>query len=146
MLRGSSPAKIDEKGRLKMPNGFRSYVEKEYGRDLFVTSLHGESVRIYPMPVWSDIERKLGQIPSSHPARQKYLDRVNFYGQIAEFDTQGRVLIPQRLRESAHMVGEVDVFGHFDSLEVWNHERFLAKLQREPLTDDDLKALSDLGL
>jgi MraZ protein len=146
VLRGNSPAKIDDKGRLKVPNGFRSYLEKEYGRELFVTSLHGESVRIYPMPVWAGIERKLGLIPSAHPSRQKYLDRVNFYGQNSELDGQGRVLIPQRLREAAHMVGEVDVFGQFDFLEVWNHERFLAKLQREPFTDDDARALSDLGI
>lgn len=146
MLRGNSPAKIDEKGRLKVPNGFRTYLEKEYGRELFVTSLHGDSVRIYPMPVWAGIERKLGQIPSAHPSRQKYLDRVNFYGQHCELDGQGRVLIPQRLRDSAHMVGEVDVFGQFDFLEVWNHERFKAKLQREPFTEDDARALSDLGI
>ena len=146
MLRGNSPAKIYDKGRLKVPNGFRAYLEKEYGRELFVTSLHGDSVRIYPMPVWAGIERKLGQIPSAHPSRQKYLDRVNFYGQNAELDSQGRVLIPQRLRDAAHMIGEVDVFGQFDFLEVWNHERFLAKLQREPFTDDDARALSDLGI
>jgi MraZ protein len=146
VLRGNSPAKIDDKGRLKVPNGFRAYLEKEYGRELFVTSLHGDSVRIYPMTVWAGIERKLGQIPSAHPSRQKYLDRVNFYGQHGELDSQGRVLIPQRLREAAHMIGEVDVFGQFDFLEVWNHERFLAKLQREPFTDDDARALSDLGI
>ena len=70
MLRGNSPAKIDDKGRLKVPNGFRAYLEKEYGRELFVTSLHGDSVRIYPMPVWAGIERNLGQIPSAHPSRQ----------------------------------------------------------------------------
>jgi MraZ protein len=98
------------------------------------------------MPIWAELERKLGQVPSSHPSRQKYLDRVNFYGQITELDGQGRVLIPQRLRESAHMVGEVDVFGHHDFLEVWNHERFLAKLAREPFSDEDARALSDLGI
>ena len=146
MLRGSSPAKIDEKGRLKVPTGYRAYIEKEFGHDLFVTSLLGECVRIYPMPIWAEIERKLGQMPSAHPARQKYLDRVNYFGQATELDTQGRVVIPPRLRESAHMVGEVDVFGHFDFLEVWNHERFVAKLQREPYTDEDARALSDLGL
>jgi MraZ protein len=146
VLRGNSPAKIDEKGRLKVPNGFRSYMQQEYGRELFVTSLHGDSVRIYPMPIWIELERRLGQVPSAHPSRQRYLDRVNFYGQVAELDAQGRVLIQPRLRESAHMVGEVDVFGQYDFLEVWNHERFLAKLQREPFTDDDARALSDLGI
>ena len=146
MLRGNSPAKIDDRGRLKIPNGFRSFIEDEHGRELFVTSLHGDSVQIYPMPVWTDIEKKLAQIPSTHPSRTKFLDRVNFYGQVAEIDSQGRVVIPARLRESATMVGEVDVFGQFNFLEVWNHERFIAKLQREPFTDDDARALSDRGL
>jgi len=146
VLRGNSPAKIDDRGRLKIPNGFRSFIEAEHGRELFVTRVHGDSVRIYPMPVWADIERKLAQIPSSHPSRLKFLDRVNFFGQVSDIDTQGRVVIPPRLRESATMVGEVDVFGQMNYLEVWNHERFVAKMQRQPFTDEDARALSDLGL
>jgi len=146
VLRGNSPAKIDDRGRLKIPNGFRSFIEDEYGRELFVTSLHGDSVRIYPMPVWADVERKLALIPSAHPSRLRFMDRVNFFGQVSEIDTQGRVVIPPRLRESATMVGEVDVFGQMNYLEVWNHERFVAKMQREPFTDEDARALSDLGL
>ena len=146
MLRGNAPAKIDDKGRLKVPNGFRLYIQEEYGRELFVTSLSGEYVRIYPMPVWVEIERKLAQMPSTHPAKLKYLDRVNFFGQTAELDAQGRVLIPPRLRELANMTGEVDVFGQYNYLEVWNHERFVAKLQREPFTDEDARALSDFGI
>jgi MraZ protein len=146
VLRGNSPAKIDDRGRLKIPNGFRSFIEDEHGRELFVTSLHGDSVRIYPMPVWMDIEKRLSRIPTSHISRSKFLDRVNFFGQIAEIDIQGRVVIPARLRDSATMVGEVDVFGQYNYLEVWNHERFITKLQREPFTDEDARSLSDLGL
>ncbi len=146
MLRGNSPAKIDDKGRLKIPNAFRAVIQEEHGREVFVTSLSGDSVRIYPMPVWLDIERKLAQAPSTHPARLKFLDRVNFYGQVAEFDQQGRVLIQPRVRESAFMTGEVDVLGKYDYLEVWNHERFLAKLIREPFSDDDARALADYGI
>jgi len=146
VLRGNSPAKIDDKGRLKIPNAFRAVIQQEHGREVFVTSLSGDSVRIYPMPVWLDIERRLAQAPSTHPARLKFLDRVNFYGQVAEFDVQGRVLIQPRVRESALMTGEVDVLGKFDFLEVWNHDRFLTKLIREPFTDDDARALADYGI
>ena len=75
MLRGNSPARIDDKGRLKVPNGFRVAIQDTHGRELFVTSLTGESVRLYPMPVWLEIEQRLAQMPSTHPARQKFLDR-----------------------------------------------------------------------
>ena len=146
MLRGNSPAKIDDKGRLKVPNGFRVVIQKDHGSELFVTSLTGQSVRIYPMPVWVDIERRLTQMPSIHPARLRFLDRVNFYGQVAELDPQGRVLIQPRLRESALMNGEVDVLGQQNYLEVWNHERFVTRLIAEPFTDEDAKALSDFGI
>ncbi len=146
MFKGNSPARIDDKGRLKVPNAFRSLLEGKYGRELYVTSLTGEYVRIYPMPVWLDLEQKLGAMPSVHPSRVRFLDRVNYFGQVSELDLQGRLLIPVRLRESATMTGDVDVLGQFNCLDVWNHDRFLAKLQREPYTDDDARALSEFGI
>ncbi len=146
MLRGNSPAKIDDKGRLKVPSGFRAFIEEQYGHELFVTSLAGDSVRVYPMSVWNELERKLAAVPSTLPARGRFFDRVNYYGQAAELDKQGRVLIHPRLRESAEMTGEVDVFGQYNYLEVWNHERFIAKLLREPFTDDDARVLAQYGI
>ena len=146
MFRGNAPARIDDKGRLKVPNIFRSLLESKYGRELFVTSTSGEFVRLYPMPVWLEVEQKLGAMPSTHPARLRFLDRVNYYGQAAELDLQGRVLIPVRLREAASMAGEVDVLGQYSCLDVWNHDRFETKLKREPYSDDDARALSEYGI
>ena len=146
MLRGNYAAKIDDKGRLKIPNAFRSLIEGKHGAQVFVTSLTGEYVRVYPMPIWAELEEKLAKMPSTHPARVKFFDRVNYYGQTAEFDNQGRVLIHPRLRDAALMTGEVDVFGQYSYLDVWNHERFVAKLQREPYTDDDARALAEFGI
>jgi MraZ protein len=146
VLRGNFSAKIDDKGRLKVPNAFRTLIQDEHGRDLFVTSLTGEHVVIYPMPVWLALEEKLAHMPSTHPARVRYMDRVSFYGQPAELDAQGRVLIHPRLRDSAGMTGEVDVFGKLDHIAIWNHDRFLAKLQREPFSDDDARALAEHGI
>jgi len=146
VFRGHEQARIDDKGRLKVPNVFRSLLETKYGRELFITSLTGEYVRVYPMPVWLEKEEKLGQMPSTHPARLRFLDRVNFFGQVAELDSQGRVLIPARLRETATMSGDVDVLGLYNYLDVWNHDRFLTKLQREAYTDEDARALSEFGI
>lgn len=146
MFRGNAPARIDDKGRLKVPNAFRSLLESKYGRELFLTSLSGEYVRIYPMPVWLETEQKLGEMPSTHPSRLRFLDRVNYFGQVAELDVQGRVLIPVRLRDAATMAGDVDVLGQVSYLDVWNHDRFLTKLQREAYTDEDARALSEFGI
>jgi MraZ protein len=145
-MRGSAPARIDDKGRLKVPTMFRSVIQDQQGADVFVTSLSGESVRIYPLAVWIAIERKLMEMPGNHPSRLKFLDRVNYYGQASELDGQGRVVIPQHLRESASIVGDVRVFGRISYLEVWNDQRFLQKLQREAWTDDDGLRLSEHGV
>ena len=146
MFRGNARARIDDKGRLKVPNAFRSLLETKYGRELFLTSLSGEYVRMYPMPVWLEIEQKLGAMPTTHPSRLRFLDRVNYFGQPGELDAQGRVLIPPRLRDAASMAGEVDVLGQVTYLDVWNHDRFVSKLQREPFTDDDARALTEFGI
>lgn len=146
MLRGNAPARIDEKGRLKVPNAFRSLVETKYGRELFITSHNGDYARIYPMPVWLEIEQRLAAMPAAHPSRARFLERISYFGAQSEFDAQGRVLIPYRLRESATMSGDVDVLGQVNYLDVWNHDRFLSKLQRDPFTDDDARALSEFGI
>ena len=146
MLRGNHAAKIDDKGRLKIPNAFRALIEKQHGPEVFVTSVTGEYVRIYPMPVWLTLEEKLSKMPSAHPSRMRFFDRVNFYGQTSAIDAQGRVLIHPRLRDSAGMSGEVDVFGQYEVLDVWNHERFVTRLQSAPFTDDDARALAEFGI
>jgi len=98
MLRGNHPARVDDKGRLKIPNGFRSAIESQYGPELFVTSLGGDYVRLDPMAVWLEVERKLAQVPSTNPSRLRFLERVNFFGQVVSLDKQGRVVLPQLLR------------------------------------------------
>jgi MraZ protein len=147
MLRGNHPARIDEKGRIKVPNGFRTLVEAQYGPELFVTSVTGEYVRLYPMPVWLEIERKLAAVPSTNPSKLRFLDRVNFFGQTVAMDKQGRVLIPQVLRETAAMAGEVSVLGLQNHMAVWNRRRLEERLfKKEPFTDDDGRALSEFGI
>ena len=147
MLRGNHPARIDDKGRIKVPNGFRVLIEQQYGSELFVTSVTGEYVRLYPMAVWLEVERRLAEVPSANPSKQRFLDRVNFFGQSAAMDKQGRVVLPQLLRESAAMSGEVSVLGLQNHLAVWNQERLSARLfQKEPFTDDDGRVLSGFGI
>jgi MraZ protein len=147
MLRGNHPARIDEKGRLKVPNGFRAHVESTFGPELFVTSVTGEHVRLYPMAVWAEIERKLAAMPSSHPSRARFLDRVNFFGQTATLDRQGRVVIPPLLRESAGMNGLVSVLGLQNHLAVWNQQKLQERLfKTEPFTDEDGRVLSEFGI
>ncbi len=147
MLRGNHPARIDAKGRFKVPNGFRAFIESNFGSELFVTSVAGDYVRVYPLAVWLEIEKKLAAAPSAHPAKLRFLERVNFFGQTASIDRQGRVLVPQLLRESAAMSGDVSVLGLQNYLALWNQARLRERLfEKEPFSDDDGRVLAEFGV
>ena len=145
MLRGNYPAKVDEKGRVKIPASFLEAL-REYGNKFYVTSENGEYVRVYPMKIWNEIEEKLARLSSHNRTKQKFLTRTNYYGQVVELDGQGRILVPSILRESAQMRGDVDVLGNLNYLQIWNHTRFLDSLKASPITDDDEKTLDELGI
>lgn len=146
MLRGNYTARIDEKGRLKIPTTFRRLIEERYGNKLYITSLTGDCARIYPLPEWIAIEERLLTLPTMDPVRKKFLERTNYFGQEAEMDPQGRVLVPYQLRAKAEMLGEVAVLGYLNYLEVWCLEHFEARLAAAPFTDDDAAALAQLGI
>src|SRR5688500_7924907 len=146
MFRGNYTARIDTKGRLKIPTPFRRLVEEKNGPELYVTSLTGDSVRIYPLPEWESIEQRLALLPSMDPARRKFLDRTNYYGQQATMDGQGRVLIHPLLRKASGVAGEVAVLGYLTYLEVWELERFERRLLSDPYTEEDEAAIARLGI
>ena len=145
MLRGNYPATVDEKGRVKIPADFLEELRKS-GKKFYVTSSTGDRARVYPMKVWEEIEKKLAKLSSHNKAKQKFLTRTNYYGQVVEVDGQGRILIPPVLRESAQMKGEVDIQGQLTYLEVWNHAQFLEQMNRNPMTAEDEQALDELGI
>jgi transcriptional regulator MraZ len=147
MLRGNYTARIDAKGRLKLPTQFRRLIEeKHHGGEFYITSLTGDNVRIYPLSEWESIEQRLSLLPTMDPARRKFLDRTNYFGQQAAIDGQGRILIHPLLRKSAGVMGDVVVLGYLTYLEVWELDVFKARMLADPYTADDEAAISKLGI
>jgi MraZ protein len=147
MFRGNNPTRTDDKGRLKVPADFKREIEERYRAERFyITSRSGETAEIYPLEEWERIEQKLATLPTSNPVRKKFLDIANYYGQVVEMDAQGRLLLPSRLRERANLKGEVAVVGMLTYLEVRNMEAYSQQIERNPWTDDDANALSELGI
>jgi MraZ protein len=146
VLMGHAPARVDDKGRLKIPADFRKFIEEKYGFDCFITSIDGAHGIVYPLPVWYDFQARLAKVPSTSVAKVKMLERVNYFGQAATIDNQGRVLIPSILRGVAAMVDDVVVLGNTDHLIVWNEERIQKRLKGSPLTPDDMKELELHGV
>jgi MraZ protein len=146
-FRGNHPTRVDEKGRLKLPADFKRMVDEKYGDGPFyITSKDGQRAEIYPLKEWEAIEAKLAAMGSMNPARKKFVDVTNYYGQMTEMDAQGRLLLPQVLREAADLKEDVVVLGSQTFLEVANRLKFQAKLVAEPLTDVEQAALAELGI
>lgn len=148
MLRGSYNARIDDKGRIKIPAAFKRHLDEKYqSQDFYVTSIIGDCAKIYPLAEWEEIERELAKPPKMDLAKKKFLDRTNYYGQMQPMDGQGRILIYPMLRTEAGLSGEVMVFGYLTYLEVWDAERFRqTRLEARPYTDEDHEAMAAFGV
>ncbi len=146
MFRGNHPTRVDEKGRLKVPAEFKRVIDEKYGQQFYITSLDGKVAQIYPFEEWERIEQKLASLSTFNPTKKKFLSRVNYWGQQVEMDGQGRLLIPQLLRENAEIKGEVAVLGNLTYLEVRNMEAFRQEIKTESFTPEDEKTLDELGI
>jgi MraZ protein len=146
MFRGNHPTRVDEKGRLKLPAEFKRRIDETYGSQFYITSKDGRVAEIHPLQEWEKFEQKLAAIPNFNPAKKKLLDRLNYFGQMTEMDAQGRVLLPQILREQAGVTGDVVVFGMQTYLEVANRDAFKLHMDANPLTAEDEQALASFGL
>ena len=146
MFRGNHPARVDEKGRLKVPAEFKRVIDEKYAQKFYITSLDGIVAQVYPFEEWERIEQKLASLSTFNPTKKKFLNRVNYYGQVVEMDGQGRLLVPQILRESAQIRGEVAVLGNLTYLEVRNLEAFGKEIKEQAFTDEDIKTLDELGI
>lgn len=145
MFRGNYPTRVDEKGRLKVPADFKRLIDEKYGQQFYITSRDGKVAEIYPFEEWQRIEEKLAKLSNFNPAKKNFLRRTNYYGQVVEMDAQGRLLMPQLLREAAELKGEVAVMGYLNYLEVRNMDAIKAEVQ-EPFTAEDEKTLDELGI
>ena len=146
MFRGNHPTRVDEKGRLKVPAEFKRVIDEKYAQKFYITSLDGIVAQVYPFEEWERIEQKLAALSTYNPTKKKFLNRTNYYGQVVEMDGQGRLLVPQILRESAQIRGEVAVLGHLTFLEVRNLEAFRKEMDEQAFTDEDTKTLDELGI
>ncbi|MGC2369295.1 MAG: division/cell wall cluster transcriptional repressor MraZ [Candidatus Sulfotelmatobacter sp.] len=146
MFRGNHPTRVDEKGRLKIPAEFKRVIDEKYSQQFYITSLDGDVAQVYPFEEWERIEQRLAGLSTFNPTKKKFLSKVNYWGQVVEMDGQGRLLIPQLLREAARIKGEVAVSGYQTYLEVRNIEAYQQKVREEKFTPDDEKTLDELGI
>ena len=148
MFRGAFTARVDDKGRLKLPALVKQRLEEKYGADspYFVTSLTGDFVLIYALSDWERIEDTLSQASQFDKLKRKFLFQANHFGAEASVDEQGRLLIPGKLREQAGMKGEVMLTWQLNHIEVLSQARYGVEQEQNRLEEEDLENLGKLGI
>ena len=143
MFRGNHPAKIDDKGRLKLPSAFKDQLDAQHVTRFYVTSEDGQFAEVWPLQEWEKWEAVLVK-RSMDPAVKKYLSMTSYYGQEVDMDSQSRILMPQTLREEAQLDAEVAVIGNAQHLEVHHKVKFKQGLESNPMTAADRAVIAEI--
>jgi len=118
MFMGEYQHTIDSKGRLIMPAKFR----EELGESFVLTRGLDNCLFVYPLPEWAALEKKLKALPFTRSDARAFT-RFFFSGATeCELDKQGRVLIPNNLREHAKLQKDVVIIGVSSRVEIWSAE------------------------
>ena len=153
MFRGVQNGNVDDKGRLKLPASVNRRLRDRYHQaDIFVTSLDGETVKLFPIREWESVEARLSE-KSAGPdqalngaLKNKILFQANHFGAEETLDGQGRLLIPATLRDSVGMRGAVKIQWQSNHMLVMAEARYNAAIEEHTLTADDLQQAANLGL
>jgi len=136
--------RLDDRGRLKIPARYLSILEEQYGREIYITSLNGDHVLLYPLPVWEKIEQNIEKMKVRAPEVEEYVSRTSFWGNESEVDARGRVLIPPELRKESRLDDDVCVVGNIDYMVLWNEAMFREKSMSGQFNDGKLQKVSEL--
>jgi MraZ protein len=142
---GSPKAKLDDRGRLKMPAEFKSFIEKKYKpgfNAFYITSREGKDAEIYPMPEWLKYQHKILRMDKGEPARKKLLASDALYGERVDMDPQGRLLMPEELRKEGMINLDVKVSGEGTLLRVRSLASLRESVRSNPYNAQDDEAMT----
>jgi MraZ protein len=143
-FRGSYIAKIDDRGRVKIPAKYLSALETDFGKEVYLTSVNGDHILFYPMKVWQEIEKKIAAIPVRDPDMEEFISRSSYWGSETEIDSKGRILIPSDLRIASKLESSLLILGKIDYMVIWNREVFEARYMGGQFSDEKMHRVSRL--
>lgn len=137
-MTGTYEHSIDAKGRLFIPAKLR----EELGVTFYLAMGVDECLAIYPQETWNRFTEKFASLPMSQSAAMRPLFAN---ASKCELDSQGRIVIPQKLRKYASLDKETVIIGVNDRAEIWSAETWNAR-EEEEMTPEKMKAcLAALG-
>jgi MraZ protein len=132
-FRGSYHHQLDEKGRVSLPAQYR----RDAAEQRFVLAQpYPPSLSLFPEAEWGLVEERLGELQARHPNGRMYVASVMASAVEVTPDAQGRILIPQRLKEAASLGGVVMLVGMINKIDVWDPVKFEEALAAADQADD----------
>ena len=132
---------IDAKGRLIIPARFRELLGEEF---ILTKGLDG-CLSIYPMDAWEAFETKLRALPLTNKNARTFTRFFVAGATNCELDRQGRILVPQTLREFAGLEKEVVLTGNLDRIEIWSKEKWSENCNYDDM-DRIAESMQDMGI
>ena len=151
MFRGTSSINLDVKGRLAVPTRYRAELQECCERQLVVTVAVNEHcvgeagcLWLYPLPEWEQLEQTIRVLPTLNKMAGKLRRFVIGNASECEMDGQGRLLLPEKLRQFANMEKRIMLVGQLNKFEIWNEDAWIAK-EAEWMDGNDTEGLEELG-
>lgn len=145
---GMYVAKLDDKGRLKLPSDFQQYFADLKETKFFITSLDRRIGRIYTVSVWRQSAKFLAGSQGNPIKRRGAAFNAADLGGQSEIDGQGRLLVPAELRRALELDGQqVRLFVYKGHVELLNEKVYQSgKAEGEQISTEDVGELEDAGL
>jgi len=124
MFRGATKVTLDAKGRMVMPTRYRERLAERGGPGLVITIDRDQCLLIYPLPDWEEIERKLMRLPTLNEHARRLQRLMVGHATDLELDGHGRLLLPPKLREFAHLDRNAMLIGQGNRFELWDEQRW----------------------
>ncbi len=151
MFRGISAINLDDKGRLAIPTRYRKELDECCERQLVVTVSVNElcigelgCLWLYPLPEWEKLEQTISKLPTLNKMAGKLRRFLIGNASECEMDSQGRLLLPEKLRKFAAMDKKIVLVGQLNKFEIWNESAWNVK-EQEWMNGDDNESLDELG-
>lgn len=143
MFLGEHSHSIDDKGRVSVPAKFR----RQLAKGVVVTRGLDHCLWLYSHSEWEAIARKLADLPITQKKSRAFVRLMLAGAWDAKLDSQGRVILPEYLRQYAGLKKHVTITGLFNRLEVWDEDTWQEYRQHtEEESDSIAESLAELGL
>lgn len=145
MFRGINSVTLDAKGRMALPARHREAVRaRSAGRLVTTIDIREPSLLMYALPDWEAVEGRLQTLANIRPSARRLQRLLIGHATDMELDGNGRVLLPQMLRDYATLDRKLVVLGQGNKIEIWSEQNWHARME-DWLGEDMNAALGDLG-